>query len=467
MRQKLGTQISAGFALIALISIFLVSISANLLINRQFEKYAQNQQEKFSENLAEGLSLQYDSGTNGWNVDYIHGVGMYALNDGYIMKVYDKDGGIVWDAENHDMARCHQIMDTIRARMGKVRPRLNGDFVTHRYNLNQDSTSVGYVDISYYGPYFLNENDFRFLDSLNHILFVIGIISVLGAALAGTAFARRISNPIAKTTQITKEISEGNYEIRFKSQIGTIELHELTQAVNHMAESLERQERLRKRMTTDVAHELRTPLANVSSHLEAILEGVWKPTPERLQGCYDEIQRISRLVSDLEGLSQAEKEYVTLEKEPVELLTLAYTVRDSFEQELASKSLSCSMTGETCTVYADAKRIRQIMDNLLSNAIKYSYEGGEIHISVHDFGESGVLEVEDDGIGISQEEIPLIFERFYRTDKSRSRKTGGTGIGLTIVKALVQAHGGKVTVESETEKGSRFTVVLPKGEDDE
>lgn len=467
MRQKLGTQISVGFALIALLSIFLVSISANILINRQFEKYAQRQQEKFSENLAEGLSLQYDSRAEGWNVDYIHGVGMYALNDGYVMKVYDKDDKIVWDAENHDMARCHQIMDDIRTRMEKVRPGLDGDFVVHKYSLEQGGTSVGHVDISYYGPYFLNENDFRFLDSLNHILFVIGIISILGAALAGTAFAGRISNPIAKTTQITREISEGNYEIRFQSEIGTRELHELTQAVNHMAESLENQEKLRKRLTTDVAHELRTPLANVSSHLEAILEGVWSPTSERLQGCYDEIQRISRLVSDLEGLSQSEKEYVTLEKEPVELLSLAHIVRDSFEQELSSRNLSCSVAGDTCTVYADVKRIRQIMDNLLSNAIKYSHESGEIRIFVHDNGESGILEIEDDGIGISPEEIPLVFERFYRTDKSRSRKTGGTGIGLTIVKSLVQVHGGTVAVESEAGKGSKFTVALPKGEDHE
>ncbi len=461
MKRKLGTQLSAGFVLIVFISIVLISIVANILINKQFEQYAQKQQEQFSEDLAESLRLQYDSASNGWNVDYIHGVGMYALNDGYIIKLYDKSGASVWDAENHDMEQCHQIMNSIRTRMEKIRPKLKGEFVTNRYNLEQDGSSVGYVNISHYGPYYFDENDFRFLDSLNRILLVIGLISVLGAALAGIVFAKRISNPIAKTTQITKEIAEGNYEIRFESQIKTKELHELMQAVNHMAETLKNQERLRRRLTTDVAHELRTPLANVSSHLEAIIEGVWEPTNERLQGCYDEIERMTQLVSDLERLSQSEAEYFTLEKEPVKLRSLASTATEGFAQELAARHLTCVVQGEECIIQADARRIRQIMDNLLSNAIKYSYEGGEICVEVYASNGNGIFQISDNGIGVLEEELPLIFERFYRTDKSRSRKTGGSGIGLAIVKSLVQAHGGNVTAKSESGKGSSFVVSLP------
>ncbi|MGC4019059.1 MAG: ATP-binding protein [Muricomes sp.] len=464
MKRKLRTQVSAGFVSIVLISIFLISLSANFLINRQFEKYARNQQEKFSKDLAEGIELQYNAVSEKWNVDYIHGVGMYALNDGYIMKLYDKDGNSVWDAENHDMTRCHQIMDTIRIRMKEVRPKIEGELVTHSYELKQKDVLVGHVDISYYGPYYLSENDFLFLNSLNKILMVTGILSVFGAAGAGIVFARRISSPIAKTIQITKEISDGNYGIRFESQINIKELNELMQAVNHMADALENQEKMRRRLTTDVAHELRTPLANVSSHLEAILEGVWEPTPERLQSCYDEIGRLSQLVSDLERLSQAERESIPLEKKPVNLRSVADSVCASFEQELASRNLTCSVTGQASVVLADEKRIRQVAANLLSNAIKYSKETGEIHISVSETKDSGILEVEDNGIGIPKEEISLIFERFYRTDKSRSRKTGGTGIGLTIVKSLVQAHGGTITVKSEVGKGSKFTVTLPKEE---
>ena len=192
---------------------------------------------------------------------------MYALHDGYILRIYDADGGVVWDAENHDMTLCHQIMEDISLRMVERRPRLEGDFVTHQYVLTQDGAAVGRTEISYYSPYSFNENAFRFLDALNVILLAVGTLSLLGAALAGAVLAGRITAPIVRTTQITREIAAGNYGIRFVSRSGTRELDELTQAVNQMAGALEAQEALRRRLTTDVAHELRTPLANGSAHL--------------------------------------------------------------------------------------------------------------------------------------------------------------------------------------------------------
>lgn len=462
MKHRLRTRLSAGFALIALTVISLISLTANLLINRQFEKYMEAQQKSFSEKLAEGLSLQYDRMSGQWNLEYIHGVGMYALNDGYILKLYEKDGRSVWDAENHDMTYCHQIMDAVSSRMESERPHLNGSFVTKRYTLWQNGTAIGYADISCYGPYSFTENAFRFLDSLNRILLSIAGLSVAGAVLAGAILAKHISQPIVKTIQITKEISEGNYAMRFESQVQTKELEELTQAVNHMAGALETQENMRKRLTTDVAHELRTPLSNVASHLEAMIEGVWEPTEERLKNCYEEILRISRLVSDLERLRQTENENLKLRKASVDLLSLARSVCSGFEAELSAKHLVCSVEGVPVVVSADQERIHQVLSNLLSNAIKYSSEGGCIRIAVGNEPEHGLLTVEDNGIGISKEDLPFVFERFYRTDKSRSRQTGGTGIGLTIAKAIVQAHGGTLSAESVVGDGSRFTVTLPK-----
>lgn len=462
MKQKLSTQLSLGFALIVLVTVSLISLAANFLINRQFEKYVENQQKEFADGLAEGLSDQYDPANNGWNLDYIHGFGMYALNDGYIIKLYDADEQIVWDAENHDMTLCHQIMNDISLRMKEKEPELSGNFISSRYELKQNDILIGYVDISYYSPYYFNENAFQFVYFLNRILLVIGILSIFGAVIAGIFLAKRISRPITETIQVTRKISEGNYETRFESDTGTRELQELAQSVNHMAESLLEQETLRKRLTTDVAHELRTPLANVSAHLEALIEGVWEPTPQKLQNCYDELERISSIVSDLERLRQIEDENLILTKKPVDLLTLAQTVRNSFESELAKKNMTCTVSGTPAIISGDENRLHQAIFNLLSNAVKYSAENGHISIQIQDSESCGTLIVEDEGIGIPKKDLPLIFERFYRIDRSRCRKTGGAGIGLTITKAIIQAHGGRIIAESKEGQGSRFTVFLPK-----
>ena len=462
--RKLRTQLSAGFALIVLVTVCLVSLVSNLCISRQFERYIAQQQQNASDELAAGLTAQYDRDSGAWNLDYIHGFGMYALNDGYILKLYDARGEVVWDAENHDMTLCHQIMTDISLRMEERRPDLEGSFVTHQYELTQAGTPVGRAEISYYSPYYFNENAFRFLDALNAILLAVGALSLLGAALAGAVLARRIAAPIDKTTQITREISEGNYGIRFVSQSRIRELNELTGAVNHMAQALETQEDMRRRLTTDVAHELRTPLANVSAQLEAILEGVWEPSPERLQSCYQELGRLSRLVSDLERLREAESGALKLERTQVDLYALARTAAAAFEAELSAKDLRCTVTGSPSIVCGDEKRLYQVAANLLSNAVKYTGEGGHIRLDVQDAPDWGVLTVEDDGIGIPEAEQALVFERFYRTDRSRSRRTGGVGVGLTIVKTIVDAHGGEVSASTREGGGSRFTVRLPKAQ---
>lgn len=169
-KHKISAQLSAGFAVIVLITISVISLTANLLISHQFEKYVARQRETFAEQLITTLLSQYNSSNQTWNLDYIHGVGMYALKDGYIIKVYDKDKNIIWDAENHDMTLCHQIMKDIHTNMEKKRPGLKGSFSTYHYTLSQDNKIAGYADISYYGPYYFSESDFQFLDSLNQIL---------------------------------------------------------------------------------------------------------------------------------------------------------------------------------------------------------------------------------------------------------------------------------------------------------
>ncbi|MDR1044089.1 MAG: HAMP domain-containing protein [Candidatus Adiutrix sp.] len=462
MPRGLRAQLSLLIALIVLLTVLLVSALSNVLIGRQYERHVLKQEVLKAEAIADNISRQYDALSQKWDESFIHGLGMYSLYDGYIIKVADADGRLVWDAENHDMAACSQVMMDIIERMDARRPSLSGEFAAHTYELTSNGRLIGSVEVSYYGPYFLSESDLRFLDTLNAILAAVGALALAAAVLAGWVLARRVARPIVKAAKIARRIADGDYAIRFDGRTKTREADELADALNHLADALDRQERLRRRLVTDIAHELRTPVSAISSHLEIMLEGVWEPTTERLQSVYDEIGRLGVLVSDLGRLAQAEGENFRLQKSDADLLALARSVADGLETEAQKKNIALVVKGATSVLSADKDRIGQVVANLISNAIKYTPEGGQVRVSVRDSAEAGVISVEDNGIGLQEAELPLVFERFYRTDVSRNRKTGGVGIGLTIAKSIVTAHGGTVTAESEFGKGSNFTVRLPK-----
>lgn len=462
MKRSLKTQLSLTTAIMVLFTVMLISFLSNIFINLKFKDYISEQQKQKTKEIVSSLSQQYNITLDSWNVNFIHTIGMYALYDGYIITVYDDRGEPIWDAEKHDMTLCMQVMADISERMKEKYPKINGEFILQNFDLIQNGNKVGSVSISYFGPYFLSENDFQFLSALNIILISIGICSLILSILIGWIMARRISKPILKTVDIAKEISAGNYSIGFDDTTKTKELDELILSINHLAKSLKDQEELRKQLTADVSHELRTPLTTVATHLEAMIEGVWEPTQCRLQSCYEEINGITTLVRDLEQLAKAESNNFKLNKNSFDLMSIIKSVVNIFEIEIKNKNLNVNIYGDLGLVIADKDRIIQVVRNLISNAIKYTLDNGHININIIDTEKFMIFTVEDDGIGISEEDIPFIFERFYRADKSRNRKTGGTGIGLAIVKSIVSAHGGKVEVKSKVDYGSVFKVTLPR-----
>ena len=287
-------------------------------------------------------------------------------------------------------------------------------------------------------------------------MLVPGRLAVVGIILAG-----KISVPVKAATRAAKDIARGNYNNRINTDICTMELSELGNAVNHMAESLDNQEMLRRRLTSDVAHELRTPVANVSSNIEAIIEGVLEPTNERLSSCYNELERITGIITELEKLRQIEGENMILHIGHVDIYELAKEVKLIFENEMSKKNIRCDIIGEHIDVCVDKDKMSQVLNNLISNAVKYTDNYGNIQITVIQENENVVITVEDNGCGIDDNDIQYIFERFYRTDKSRNRSTGGAGIGLTITRAIVQLHGGTIHVESKKGVGSLFKVTIP------
>lgn len=292
-------------------------------------------------------------------------------------------------------------------------------------------------------------------------LAVVGIISIVFAAIAGIILAGKISVPVKAATRAAKDIARGNYNNRINTDICTMELSELGNAVNHMAESLDNQEMLRRRLTSDVAHELRTPVANVSSNIEAIIEGVLEPTNERLSSCYNELELITGIITELEKLRQIEGENMILHIGHVDIYELAKEVKLIFENEMSKKNIRCDIIGEHIDVCVDKDKMSQVLNNLISNAVKYTDNYGNIQITVIQENENVVITVEDNGCGIDDNDIQYIFERFYRTDKSRNRSTGGAGIGLTITRVIVQLHGGTIHVESKKGVGSLFKVTIP------
>ncbi|KAF5062934.1 Adaptive-response sensory-kinase SasA [anaerobic digester metagenome] len=459
MGKSLRSQISLYIMTIVLVVVALVSFLANAAVNRQFEAYMINQERGRREKIINDLENLYNAMTRSWDLDYIHAIGMYSLYDGYVLTVYDSDGKMIWDAASHDMALCKQIMGDITERMSQ---RNNNGFTTYSYDLLQGDRRVGTASIQSYGPYFLKENEFQFVNDLSEAFLVIGLLSCVVSILTGTILAHRIARPITKTAEIAQQISNGDYNIRLENETNTRELNMLLSSISHMADSLSRQEQHRKQLTADVAHELRTPLTALRSHLEAMAEGLWEPTAERLNGCVEEVKRLSSLVVDLDGLAKLEQDIFQLKKTESNLLEIVQNVSRNFEKEADNKQIRILVEGAPSSILLDKDRIVQVITNLLSNAIKYTPEGGQIKVQVKDEVTRGIVMIEDNGIGIPQKDLPYIFERFYRTDQSRNRKTGGAGIGLTIAKSIIEAHKGKITVDSNEGAGSKFTVLIPK-----
>jgi signal transduction histidine kinase len=297
---------------------------------------------------------------------------------------------------------------------------------------------------------------------LNVVFVVVGILALLLAVILGNQIAKRISKPINNVTNIAHDISKGNYDNKITEHSNINEIGTLTGTINNLADILKLQEQLRKRLTADVAHELRTPLATLQSHLEAMIDGIWEADAARLKSCHDEIIRISKLVGDLEKLARYEGENLVLNKSEFDVTELIKSLSMNFQRDALNKGLEIETSDAPVMLYADKDKISQVIVNLLSNAVKYSEEGDKIVITAAEDENEIVIKMQDTGTGIDEEHLSHIFERFYRVDTSRSRLTGGSGIGLTITKAIVDAHEGTIGVESKVGEGTEFTVRLPR-----
>lgn len=455
-------KLSISYGFIALLLVASVSLISNLFLRSQFEQYMIRQQNTKNQEIVSQISQQMIQNPSGKSRQQaLETVGVSALERGVIVKIYDLSGNVLWNAMVHNGGFCQQMLKNMAAEMQSRSPNFKGQYEEKSYPLYSGVKKIGTAYIGYYGPFYYTSNDAEFINTLNQVLLAVGICSLIFAALLGFYMASRISNPIAHAISAAENIAKGNYQDKIPVDSSTKELNRLTASINQLSNELQNQEALRKRLTTDIAHELRTPLTALQGNMEALIDGIWEPEKGRFESCLEEILRLSRLVSDLERLAELEDQNSSLHLSSTDLKELAKKAVNSFQAELLKKEIAVTVTGPSITIQADSDKISRIFINLLTNAVKYTPNGGSVRIVLLRQDENAIIRVEDTGTGIAEEDLPFIFERFYRTDRSRSSRTGGAGIGLTIVKAIVEMHHGKISVQSEVGKGTEFEVALP------
>jgi len=304
----------------------------------------------------------------------------------------------------------------------------------------------------------------NFLDRVNRAVLLAGLAAGVVALLLGFIVFRSITAPLNRLTRAAHAVATGDLAQRVQIRTGD-EIAELGAAFNSMAANLQQGEQLRREMTADIAHELRTPLSVIQGNLEAILDGVYPPDAEHIQPALDQTQLLARLVEDLRTLALAEAGQLSLDRQPVDVAELTRRVVASFEPRAADKrvTLSLEATPALPPVHADGQRIAQVLTNLLGNALRYTPQDGRVGVRVSAQNSSIFVAVNDSGPGILDEDLPHIFDRFYRADKSRSREGGGSGLGLAIARSIVEAHGGRIWADSKTGQGTTLTFTLPAG----
>jgi signal transduction histidine kinase len=271
-----------------------------------------------------------------------------------------------------------------------------------------------------------------------------------------------VLGPVELLTGAARQLESGDLQQRVTVS-SRDEIGELGQAFNSMAASLERNEALRKQLTSDVAHELRTPLNNIGGYLDAISDGVIEPDRRAISSLQEEAGLLIRLVGDLQQLALADAGYQELFTEPLQIEDVVMPAVAAVAKRAAAKDVALSIERGTRVppVVADRARLGQVIRNLLENPVTHTPAEGRVVVSIRRARDRTTISVVDSGPGIPEDDLPFIFERFYRADKARARATGGAGLGLAIVKQLVEAHGGTVTAENGRDGGARLTVSLP------
>jgi signal transduction histidine kinase len=292
----------------------------------------------------------------------------------------------------------------------------------------------------------------------------VALVAAVSAALVVSwYFSRQVQHSISSVADAAEQIAAGSYDAQVPDPGLGGEFAVLASSYNTLAQRLETTESTRRRMLADLAHEMRTPLATIEAHLEAVEDGLRDPDQDTLAVIRGSTHRLHRLAEDISAVSRAEERRLEITPRPMEAASLARTAADSARDRFVAKGVELVLDLETANlVRADPDRLAQVLGNLLDNALRHTPPGGLVTLSCRRRHQRVELRVADTGEGVAAEHLPHLFDRFYRADTGRDRARGGSGIGLSIAKALVEAHGGKISAASDGPgRGSTFTVCLP------
>jgi signal transduction histidine kinase len=302
-----------------------------------------------------------------------------------------------------------------------------------------------------------------FEDAVNSSLLRSSVVAIVVAGVVSLFISQRITRPLRQLAHASQQLAAGQYPEPLPPP-SRDEIGELTYHFNQMAQSLAEQEQLRQQLIADISHELKTPLATIKGYMEGLQDGIIPATDETFILVQEEADRLQRLVHDLQELSKAEAGRIDLYESNVNLKELIMSTVSWIQPQFEGKYLvlDTQLPDDAIIVRGDVDRLRQVLLNLLGNALNYTPEGGKVTVSLSNDNGQVDIAVKDSGVGLTEQDLQRVFQRFYRADKSRARASGGSGIGLTVSKHIVEAHGGSIRARSEGPgQGSTFTVTLP------
>lgn len=438
--------------LLLLIVVVAIGLSATFLLRelmvKDFRGYLEGEREDRAYWVTAAIESSYDKYA-GWSEENIIENTVWAMMLGIEMRLFDAEGALIMDTDIAIDALSPFVKKRVMA-ISEHRDK-EGDAPFIPYTLFLGGKQIGHLEVKFLSP----RKERVFIRRSNRFL-LISLLALGGlAVLLSIVFSRKMTRPIKALTSAAAAIEEGD----FRSRVGISnddELGKLSDAFNRMAQKLEVQEALRKKLTSNIAHELRTPITAVRGELEGMMDGLISTDKEALQSLYSEIGRLKNIIDGIEDLSQAEASSLMLRKVPLRLRPFLRNITERFGKAFMDKGVLVELfCDEDAAVSADPDRLSQIIINLLSNAMKATGIGGRVWIKTMREGAEVRIEIGDTGSGIKASDLPFIFERFYRGPKD------GLGIGLAIVKELAEAHGGKILVQSSHGKGSVFTLILP------
>ena len=463
MKRTIKWQLLLSFVSLSFILVGAFSWITLNLLESHFADYVRERQESELEEYSTDLeNLYQQNGTWEENSQAIQRVGRNALQQSVIVRIFDEDGQLLWSPSASEEEDAKNKVQDHLLHMEQMVGGMESDYVQSRSPLYDGTEEIGMMEIQSVGPYAYTEHDALFISDMESKLVLVAFFSLLIPLFFALLVAKKLSSPIVTINDFTKEIAKGRYSSLSLEETGIREIDDLLVSVNDLSLQLQYQQKIRNRLSSDIAHEIRTPLTTLKGNIEAMIDGVWEISEERLYRCYEEISRITRLIGEIDRINELESQESQLQKTTFDLTELAQQIVDNFQPMLVENKLNCSVSGDRVFISADRDKIHQVLTNLLANAIKFTPSGGRIDLYVSQSKGTTSFRIIDNGQGIPPEEVGQIFERFYMAEPSRNSKLGGQGIGLSIVKGIVNAHQGTISVDSIYGKGTTFTINLPK-----